>query len=394
MSGQHPLRCVETGSHFAPKTGTVIYAVGDLHYPQVDGVPSVQTRIRSRAELDAQSVAVRGGGRATVLDWLRDWASGQSYDFDNLRRVIDPSASTPFMTDWAGFCGDTSHYFLIRWGCPSYLSNLAFLNRFAGRRIACLGSGVGHFSALLAALRPTARLTILDGNLVHLLVSRAYMAPGDQAVCAELDDPLPLPDATFDMVTMNDAFHYVDAKADLLREVNRVLTPDGEALLLHVHDPRDTGGETMLGAPISPVALADMARETSWNRLVFYAERDVVRGLMEGRSPEDAAVSDPDRLPPGPYAVSLSKAPVRPARPWQLALGRAEMIVNPIYTRFGCNSWQIDWRGSERNRREFGHTPLPDPLEQRMLDGPVTDLFQRGLLVPNPEGRIICPGPE
>lgn len=388
MSAEHAFRCVETGRPFQPMSGTAIHEVGACRYPQVDGIPSVQTRLRSRAELEAQCEAVRRGGRDAVLNWLRSWAAGWSHDLDALRRVVEPSAPTSLMTDWARYCGDASHYFLVRWGCPSYLSNLAFLHRFAGRRVACLGSGIGHLSNLLAAIRPAARVTILDGNLVHLLVARAYMASGDQAVCAELDDPLPLPDAEFDVVTMNDTFHYVDAQADLLREIHRVLTPDGEALLMHIHDPRETSGETVPGLPVTPVALSRMARAAGWLGVVFHPERALVRRLMEGMPAEESAVTEPDAVPPGPYTAHLIKDVTRPAHAWRLALRRDEMMLNPIYVRRGRDAWRIDWRGSDRNRREFGHTPLPDPLDRRALDGAVADIFHRGLLVPNPDGRI------
>ncbi|MEI9926955.1 MAG: hypothetical protein WDN44_03615 [Sphingomonas sp.] len=46
-------------------------------------------------------------------------------------------------------------------------------------------------AGFLGAVSPAAAVTLLDGNLLHLLAARAYLAPS-AAACVELDDPLPL----------------------------------------------------------------------------------------------------------------------------------------------------------------------------------------------------------
>lgn len=382
MKGPHPYRCVETGALIPAWAGTMIHAVGAHRYPQVDGVPSLQTRARSRDELDAQLGAIRAGGRRAVLDWLAAWSRGQGYRFEALRRVIAPGSRGDFHADWAGYCGTEDHYFLIRWACPSYLANLAFLGDMAGRRVACLASGVGHFSSLLRALSPRPAVTMLDGNLIHLLVARAYLAPGEQAVCAELDDPLPLPDETFDVAAMNDAFHYVDAKPALLGEMRRILKPDGQALVLHVHDPRDLGGESVPGSPLTPLEFAGMARAAGWSRLEFFAERALVRDLVRLGANAVPAPRDAADLPPGPYAVRLFKGAAPVAHPWRLSPDRDGLSLNPVYRADAHGCRRLDWRGSERNRLEFGDTPLPPALTDQDLAGDACDLFRRGILVP------------
>lgn len=388
MSAVHPLRCPQTGALVRHLHGTRVYRLGDVSYPQLDGIPTFQCRARSGAELDAQLCAIRAGGRGAVFDWLGGWCDSRGLRLEALTRVISPDAGSPFLADWAAYCGTADHYFLIRWACPSYLCNLAFLQTMAGKRVACLASGVGHLSNLVRAVTPRPRVTIVDGNLIHLLAARAYLAPGDQAICAELDDPLPLPDETFDVVTMNDAFHYIEAQPDLLREAFRILKPGGEAIVLHIHDPRDLRGETMPGLPVAPIEFSRMAAEAPWEGAMFYAELDLSIAVAEGRAQRAPACRDPGDLPPGPYAVCLRKPGRQAGQPWRLGLDRRRLLANPIYAAVGNDGYRIDWRGSDRNVQEFGHTPLPATLGPDAFDGDAADLVARGLLVPDPGGRL------
>lgn len=392
MSAPHPLRCPMTGILVAPRPGTCSYGVAEYRYPQIDGIPSFQTRARGAAELDAQLQALETGGRDGVLDWLRDWCGAQSYRFDALHRVRTPGQASGFLADWSAFCGADDHYFLIRWACASYLCNLAFLDLMAGKRIACLASGAGHLSNLLRTVVPRPQVTVVDGNLIHLLVLKAYMAPDDQAVCAELDDPLPLPDATFDLVTMNDAFHYIDAQTDLLGEMRRILRPDGHALILHIHDPRHLEGESVPGRPVAPQDFAAMSREAGWPAPTFFAERDLARGVVAGQPPGVAAVRDPAALPPGPYAVCLSRGGEPRGRPWRFGIAAGQAIVNPVYRSRRPDRHQLDWRDSARNLAEFGDTPLPATLDADALTAAPAASLRRGILVPDPDGWLRASG--
>ncbi|MGU3495491.1 class I SAM-dependent methyltransferase [Xanthobacteraceae bacterium A53D] len=388
MTEPHPFRCIETGARLPATPGTLILNSGSTAYPQIDGIPTVQTRARARAELEAEIHAIRTGGRQAVLKWLADWSAGQGWNFEALQRVVSPAARSGFLQDWADYSGERDHYFLIRWACASHLANLAFLGDMAGRRVACLAGGIGHLSGLLAAIHPRPKVTLLDGNLIHLLVAKAYFAPDDQAVCGDLDDPLPLPDAAFDIATINDAFHYVDAQADLLGEMRRILKPDGQALILHIHDPRDLTGETSPGSPLAPQDFARMAHAQGWRDLTFHAERDLALSVARPGALTSQPLRDPAQVPPGPYAVRLRKGRMPAPTLWRLAMEPGQLMLNPIYVPDGAGSCRLDWRGSRWNETEFGTTPLPRLLSADELAGDAAGLFGRGILVPNPDGRL------
>lgn len=397
-------RCVGCGTVMPFVEGTRVRACRCTSYPQLDGVPSV--KLGAPDELREGVALIRRGGRDAASDAVRKTAAAAAIAVDALASVFAsaPAPARGFIADWSAATPDgAAHYFVVRWACPSFLAAMAMAPMLAGRRVLDLGAGVGHLAGFLRAVAPPTELMIADGHLLHLLVARTYFVPGVPAICLDLDQPLPLPDAAFDAVVLSDCFHYVDRKDELLREVFRVLAPEGDLVLVHVHDARDTTGERVPGAPITPAACGSMIREAALGRVR-------VRGI-----PEDALVDTLrdvgggvgcrathrlDEMPAGPYAMwgrRSHEAPAVPPRvPWERALPAGELIANPIYAvRRSRGGWRLTLRWpSAETYEEFGRRPvLPDALNLtvRPPRALVDDLVRRGVLIASLGGRLAPP---
>lgn len=138
-----------------------------------------------------------------------------------------------------------------------------------GARVLDLAAGTGKFTvglhereAEITAVEPVAAMR------THL----AAVRPGIVVVDGLAED-LPLPDATFDLVTVAQAFHWFDAEA-ALAEIRRVLRPEGAlAIVWNVRDETidwvrqvgDLGESAGGGRPY------DKHTSTDWERTVGVA---------------------------------------------------------------------------------------------------------------------------
>jgi SAM-dependent methyltransferase len=107
-----------------------------------------------------------------------------------------------------------------------------------GRRVLDLGCGAGHLAAELAGRG--AHVTGVDGSERLLRHARARL--GDDADLRRHDLERPLDcagDATFDGVVAALVLHHVDARAQLLAEVRRVLRPGGWFVVSTHHPTAD-----------------------------------------------------------------------------------------------------------------------------------------------------------
>lgn len=122
-----------------------------------------------------------------------------------------------------------------------------------GGSVVDVGSGTGTFAIALAAARPDARVTGIDGDPAILGLARRK--PGAAAVTWRpgLAGELPLADASADAVVMSLLLHHLDpaGKRRALAEAVRVLRPGGR---LHIadwgrpHDPLMRAGFLLLQA--------------------------------------------------------------------------------------------------------------------------------------------------
>lgn len=127
-----------------------------------------------------------------------------------------------------------------RLGNPSFVwrfgqeRRLAMIERYVslqGRRALDLGCGVGEYVRAFA--RQGAQSIGLDVELPRLVEARERSAEGDwnTEFLAGAGEALPFPDASLDVIVLNEVIEHVDDDRATLREVSRVLTEDGRCVL-------------------------------------------------------------------------------------------------------------------------------------------------------------------
>jgi ubiquinone/menaquinone biosynthesis C-methylase UbiE len=111
---------------------------------------------------------------------------------------------------------------------------LALAGDVAARRILDAGCGSGP---LVAALRDRgAIVTGIDKSAGMLEMARRRLGDDADLQVAELGQPLPFPDDTFDDVTASLVLHYLEDWGPALAELRRVLKPGGR-LIVSVNHP-------------------------------------------------------------------------------------------------------------------------------------------------------------
>jgi SAM-dependent methyltransferase len=102
-----------------------------------------------------------------------------------------------------------------------------------GRRVLDIGSGLGGIDVLLASEYGAEVVGIdVEQELVRRARERVESAGLEDRVRIQRVEPGPLPfeDGTFDVVFSKDSWIHVEAKAQLFREIHRVLRPGGRLL--------------------------------------------------------------------------------------------------------------------------------------------------------------------
>ncbi len=102
-----------------------------------------------------------------------------------------------------------------------------------GEAVLDLACGTGELLRRIATETPTAELTGVDlaPGMVHRARQKLADVPGARIESADAHD-LPVPDDAFDAVVCANTFHYFTGPDVVLREVARVLRPNGRFIVL------------------------------------------------------------------------------------------------------------------------------------------------------------------
>lgn len=158
---------------------------------------------------------------------------------------------------------------------PSYPPEaVAWMLPDAARRVADVGAGTGKLSAVIASTGREIVAIDPDAGMLRKLESEH---PGIRTLVGSAEQ-LPLPDASVDVVTFGQAWHWVDPSA-AAAEAARVLRPGGAlGLIWNIRDTRSgwaaelatiidasdaeqfvEGGGPVVAAPFGPLETAEFA---------------------------------------------------------------------------------------------------------------------------------------
>ena len=272
-------------------------------------------RVRERlASLLLRRPPGRGSAAARVRRRLRESARG---GFPSAVRALfgQPPWPAPAFAD----------YLLRRRSDPTFVAAevLAALVGPGRGAVLDLGCGTGHLLVSLAALGAS-RLAGVDALFPVLLLARRHLVPDAFLCCLDPGAPLPFAEGTFSRVHVVDALFDFPSLPAAVREVRRVLAPDGIAVLSHLHNrrrPHLYAGRS----PLAPEEWLDLLAPLGGRLL---DEREVVRVAVAGG--ELVPGSDPAELAAAPDLSALGGAapatlpvdgPVLPPAvgPWRLS---------------------------------------------------------------------------
>ena len=114
-------------------------------------------------------------------------------------------------------------------------ATLRLLGDVAGKRVLDAACGPGHYLEPLLA----GNAHVIGCDASPAMIARAQQRVGDRAQLQvhALDDPFDwIPDGTIDFVLCALAYHYVTNRSGFLREVRRMLDPNG-TLVISTHHP-------------------------------------------------------------------------------------------------------------------------------------------------------------
>jgi SAM-dependent methyltransferase len=128
-------------------------------------------------------------------------------------------------------------YLKHRFSSETFWSIYSFLPLLRGKnKILDICCGAGHSSFVISShINPTYHFSI-DGSFNNLYYNRKYFSKNSQLICMDINYSLPFKDNNFDAIFMLDAFHYINARASLAKEIERLLAYQGIFILSHLHN--------------------------------------------------------------------------------------------------------------------------------------------------------------
>jgi SAM-dependent methyltransferase len=158
------------------------------------------------------------------------------------------------------------------------------LREAAARTVLELGCGTGNDAARLA--REGYAVTAADLSAEAIGQAQASVGPGVRFLVADIAEPLPFRDASFDAVMSNVALHmFPDAVTrSVFAEIGRVVRPDG-LFLFHVNALEDRPLRARWRAVVQELE-RDYVLEESGQAMHFFSEaylRDLLREWRELR---------------------------------------------------------------------------------------------------------------
>lgn len=148
----------------------------------------------------------------------------------------------------------------------------------AGDHVLDIGAGTGRLTEFAAGLvGPTGRVIGIDPLEYRIAIARLRQSKNLAFETGRAEDLSRFGDSVFDAVYLNSVLHWIEDKAQALKEIHRVLKPGGR-LGLNVQDPaKPHKSRALLRKAIQHVGLGDRHAES---HPVLGVGDDELRGLL------------------------------------------------------------------------------------------------------------------
>ncbi|HJH27079.1 MAG TPA: hypothetical protein C5S37_10005 [Methanophagales archaeon] len=240
-------------------------------YPLLQGILNLKVNSLSKYSLELlkkgktkEALMLLLGANVEGIWTLSDFLRSKHLYGQFFRKILLTSVATwakhdskKYFKEDLSFCdllGDNPNqaYFKHRFSSETLWSVYPFvpLLKENRKRILDLGCGGGHASFIISTYVKPEELICADHTFKSLYLAKKYFVKDAQFICLDANYPLPFKDDIFSSVFMLDAFHYVDARASLAKEFERVLSKEGPFLLLHLHNALVEN--VAAGKPLSP----------------------------------------------------------------------------------------------------------------------------------------------
>ena len=383
----------ETGEALKADTAHSLREAGTgVRWPVIDGIPYLRT---NRSDLVERTLKLLDAGETDLaLEGLLadqdDWWTGPPADPLDLHELVRDRAKLTLrdavrLLGW-GRVGD---YFVHRWSDPTYLAGLALLEAHWNDPVCVFefACGIGHYLREFA--HRGLKVAGADVVFAKLWVARHWVV-GTQAqlVCFDAGSPhWPIPEAPVDLVVCNDAFYFLDAKADVLDNLRQSAGDDGWLVLSHIHNSGKPGFSA--GRAVSATEIEELFPDG-----LVYDDADLTRALVEARAPAPRAPGELTEVEAFSVVAGPGMRPAPRAIVDGITLPRAgtRLRLNPLYAPDPAGGWRIAWP-SERYEAEYAglatypmHSDGPAVLEWAGgLDSPEADRIRTREYVDLPE---------
>ncbi len=267
--------------------GPHVLSDGRERWPVLDGIPYLRT---GREALVAAALACLDrddpdGALVGLLADADDWWDGPAPSEADLRALLAGRDSLTLRDAMGRLAyGRVGDYFAHRWSDPTYLAGLALIDAHwtepgQAFELAC---GIGHYLRDLG-LRGV-RVTGGDVVFSKLWVARHWVVgPEADLVCFDARRPWPIAEQRFDLVLCQDAFYFLEPKAEILARLRGLA---GGALVVgHVHNRE---AENMSAG--SGVTAAEIA--AFFPGATVYDDAELTRAARDGRAPSSRSPSE------------------------------------------------------------------------------------------------------
>lgn len=321
---------------------------GRERWPCLDGIAYLRT---GRDDLVRAALAsIDRGDTAHALALLLadqdEWWDGPAPDPASLARLVSERGRLT-LRDAMGLLayGRVGDYFAHRWSDPTYLAGLALLDAHwtapaSAFELAC---GIGHYLRDLQA----EGVAVTGGDIVFskLWLARHWVAGADAELCCfDARSPWPIAGRRFDLCLCQDAFYFLEPKAEILARL-RGLTA-GPLVVGHIHNRE--AANMSAGAGVSAGDLASLFPDAA-----VYDDAELTEAARDGRPPRARPLADLRSVDAFALAERAAAAPCSAAGPLCRPKPGAPLRRNPLYRSVGGGGAEIVWP-SERYGAEYG----------------------------------------